>query len=332
LPAQLYILSPAVDLVAIIVVLFSALNISRQSITSYFQVRTLFIAVHVIFSIIVIFEFLRNFITSYNFLYVYTIVNTTLVLTDVSLLTLITHAIYKPPEGDKVIDIAKSITKQRRLFFLPFFLLYLGFAEVYLIFGQPFQPVTLNDIFNITRFSTVFDVEYLYVLLIVLLVFSIYPTGLLLVSRRHTKDRYVRRVLMILSVTWIGIGLILLVFNGFLIVEQIDATSVGYLLAAILFAVTAAQFKKSTVLSSFFEVRSPIKEKEVIPFAKKIERPAPSSSIYLFEIVPAFGSHDRLLEFVSKVVSEGYVPFVFTQRGSAVYQSLSRIENVRFFL
>ena len=253
-PSQLLV--PVILLVTLLITAMSSLYVYRQRTTEYPQVRNLLVMVHVFYMGVVALEFARNFVPvsgplTNPFLTVYTISNTSFVLADVLLLTLVAVAIYYRPNGKGMPDILKELGKhQTGATLLGVYVLYIAVAEGYLVAAQPFTPAPLRNIVGDMVISTQFDQQYLGMLLGILGVFILYPSYLLLAARRRTGDVQVRRAFAILPVAWVGIGIDLLIFNGFLLNPpiSIDASAIGYLFAAVAFSATAATFRRATLL------------------------------------------------------------------------------------
>ncbi len=105
-------------------------------------------------------------------------------------------------------------------------------TEAVLLIYQPFSIVVLPNLVGNYVYTQIFSSAYLDVLLAVLLVFILYPSTLLFLASRRTKDPTVRRALVVLPIAWIGIGLVILIFNGYLLtIEGVDDSAIAYLLA-----------------------------------------------------------------------------------------------------
>ena len=78
---------PTVDLGTLAVVLVSLYYVHRQSIVGYIDAKIVLVFVHVFFAGVMVFEFLRNFLSTPEFVAMHTVVSATLVLWDVILLS-----------------------------------------------------------------------------------------------------------------------------------------------------------------------------------------------------------------------------------------------------
>lgn len=327
---------PAIHVVTLLITGMSAAYVYKQRTIEYLQVRNLLVMVHVFYMGVVALELVRNFVTDPLFLTVYTMSNTSFVLADVVLLTLIAIAIYYRPTGKTVPDILRELAKhqiQATLFTI--YMVYIAFAEGFLLAFKPFVPQLIPNLLGRLVVATQFDNLYLDMLLGVLLVFLAYPSSLLIAARARTTDAEVRRAFAILPIAWVGIGLDLLIFNGYLLNVGLDYSAVGYLFAAAAFAVTAATFRRATLLSAFF-----------LPATAPTPTVAPAATFsgllglttdrivgkaFLLEVNPAVGYEESIRDLAMELSAQGHVVFAFTSRGSPVHNSLSGLENVRFF-
>ena len=133
---------------------------------------------------------------------------------------------------------------------------------------------------------------------------------------------------------WSGIGLDLVIFNGFLLSQGIDDVAIGYFFASIAFAITATIFRRASLLSGFFgpipgsQINTP-----VFPLSQSMG--IPSSSLigrtFLFEIDPSFSYELVVDDFAIEMLSNKALVFAFTSKRSPIYNSLSRIKGVRFY-
>jgi hypothetical protein len=340
-PSQLLV--PVIHLVTLLITGMSALYVYRQRTTEYPQVRNLLVMVHVFYMGVVSLEFARTFVPVNSpqtnaFLTVYTISNTTFVLADVLLLTLVAVAIYYRPNGKGMADILKELGKhQTGATLLGVYVLYIAVAEGYLVAAQPFTPAPLRNIVGDLVISTQFNQQYLAMLLGILAIFILYPSYLLLASRERTGDVQVRKAFAILPVAWVGIGIDLLIFNGFLLNPpiSIDASAIGYLFAAVAFSATAATFRRATLLSAFFQPG--IAATGITPPASSfsgrlgIDKTKTMGRVYLMEVDPSSKFEDPVSDFATELGSEQHVVFAFTAAGSPIHNALEGMANVRFF-
>ncbi len=341
------VLVPAIHAATLLITATSAIYVYRQKTTDYPQVRNLLVMVHIFYMGVVSLEFARTFVPAPPdplptftkfFLDVYTICNTSFVLADVFLLTLVAVAIYYRPNGQRLTDILKEVGRhQAGTTLLGIYALYILIAEGYLLVAHPFTPNPLVNIVGATVITTQFDQQYLAMLLGILLVFVVYPSGLLLAARRRTSDTQVRRAFTILPIAWAGIGIDLLVFNGFLLNPpfSIDASAIGYLFAAAAFSATAATFRRATLLSAFFQPGiatagiSPPKTTFSGRLGLKTEQTF--GRVFLVEVDPSSKFEEPIRDFAEELGSTQNLIFAFTAAGSPVYLALDKVANVRFF-
>jgi hypothetical protein len=326
---------PAIDLLTLIFTGISGYYVYRQNTTLYGEVKVLLIWVHIFFGGVMVLEFLRNYLTSSLFAAVYTILGTSFILWDVLLLTTVAAAVYLRPEGKGIRKLLRAIGKKRVVGDVYIAIMVYALAiDAYLAIFRPFTSVRVINIAGISVQSTSFSQAYLALILIVLLLFLTYPTTLFLNARSKTKDRQVRRALVLLPIVWGGIGLDLVIFNGFLLSQGIDDVAVGYLFASIAFATTATIFRRASLLSGFFgpvsgaQINTP-----VFPLSQTLGI-QPSTLIgrtFLFELDPSYNYEQVIDDFAVEMLSNKSLVFVFTSKRSPIYNSLSRIKGVRFY-
>ena len=347
------ILIPAIYVVTLLITATSALYVYRQKASDYPQVRNLLVMVHIFYMGVVAFELARDFVPppippvsqfTTAFLAIYTISNTTFVLADVLLLTLVAIAIYYRPNGRKIVDILREVGRHQlgaTLFVV--YVLYVLIAEGYLLAAQPWCSTSavasscphVYNLLGAQVVATEFNSQYLYMLLGILVVFLVYPTALFLAARRRTGDSQVRKAFAILPVVWIGIGVDLLVFDGYLLNAGLDATAVGYLFAAAAFSATAATFRRATVLSAFFQPG--IAPAAVPPpsttFSGRVglKPEATSGRVFLLEVEPSSNFEEPIRDLANELGSAQKILFAFTSAGSPVSAALTGLGNVRFF-
>jgi len=114
---------PSIHVITLLITATSAIYVYRQKTTEYSQVRNLLVMVHLFYMGIVSLEFVRTFVPAPAsppippgtgfFLDVYTISNTTFVLADVFLLTLVAVAIFYRPNGSRIGDILREVGKHQ---------------------------------------------------------------------------------------------------------------------------------------------------------------------------------------------------------------------------
>jgi hypothetical protein len=141
----------------------------------------------------------------------------------------------------------------------------------------------------------------------------------------------------VLPVAWTLIGLDLLVFNGYLLTIGIDASAVGYLIAATAFSASALTFRRATVLSGFFAPLSftttqprPTDQK-LFSLRVGLDPARLISKNMLLEVDPVMNYEETIRDFALEFTSEGYVIFAFTSKGSPIYNALSPNQGVRFY-
>ena len=80
--------------------------------------------------------------------------------------------------------------------------------------------------------------------------FAAFPSVLFIVARsKARKNNQARGALLLLPILWCVIGLDLVVVNGFILSQGLDAVAIGYLMAAIMFGLSARLFRRTSLLS-----------------------------------------------------------------------------------
>ena len=326
---------PAIDLIAIVLTGLSGYYVYLQNTTMYREVKNLLVYVHVLFEGVLVVELLRNFISTSFFMFIYTDFGTSFIVWDVLLLTIVAAAIYLRPSGNGIVGLVRNIFQKRPIAVpLSVFFAFIVFADAYLFIFNPYTLIKVENIVGIALVSTSFDSTYLLVVFTILMLFSVFSMTLLLLARARSKDPQVRRALLILPIVWISIGIDLVIFNGYLLTQGIDAVAIGYLLAALAFGVTATIFRRASLLSGFFETSQIAQTATPVhQFTKSLGIPEPSlfGKIFLFEVDPAFNYEKGVKDFVDELMSSGVVVFAFTWKGSPVYNALSKL-GVRFYV
>ncbi len=349
-PADLVV--PSIDLGALLVTGLSGYYVSRQSTTLYKEVKTLLLYVHVFFAGVLVLEFIRNFIPipavipptltpttlSVAFIDIYTILGTSFILWDVLLLMTVGAAVYLRPEGQGLRELLVSIIRQRiaGIVYIAVFAIVIG-SDIYLAFVLPFTISTPTNIAGVKVLSTQFDTSYVFLVLLVLLLFLTYPTSLFLLARQKTKDKAVRRALLLLPIVWSGIGVDLAVFNGIFLSLGYDYVAIGYFFAAIAFAVTATIFRRASLLSGFFSPMPSLQVKTsapTYPFSNelKIDPQTLIGRTFLFLTDPSTSYEKVVDDLAVELLSNKCYAFVFTSKRSPVQASLSKVKGVRYYI
>jgi hypothetical protein len=336
------VLYPLVQIITLEITALSAFYIYRQKLTAYRYTKGLLLAVHVLFSSVIVLEFLRtavyntaDFVSS-GFGFYYTIGGTGLVLADVVLLTLLAVTVYLVPSGIGHKSIIQLLWgKKIHVILFGAYTALIAFAGVYLVLETPFDVASVPSITGITVPISSFNTTYLVVLLVILVVFILYPSSLLVAASRKVKDPSVRGVLRILPVVWSGIGVDLLLFNGYFLSVAIDATPFGYLIASVAFGATALIFRRASLLTAFFEPVKPTgKFTAEFPFTQRlgVADSFLQGRTFLLETDPSIPYEQIVTDFARQSLSTIYTVYVFTAKGSPIYIALSKVDGVRFYI
>ena len=327
---------PAIQLVTMGITIVSAYFISRQQARTYGNTRDFLVLVHVFFLGVVILEFLRNYYSSPTYVTIYTEGATTFILIDVVLLTLVAASFYYRESASGGGSPLRGLLKRpfhASAFFS--FMAFLAFVEAFLLAYRPFTSSQITNIAGITLYDTVFEPTYVDLLFVVLLVFIIYPSVQLILSRKRTADKGVRRALLILPICWSAIGLEFLIFNGYLLIVGIDASSLGYIIGAAVFLVTARIFRQATTFATLFATTTAaVATAPASGFSSKIGAHVgfAHGRLLLLETSSATNYEGAVSDFVQEMKSEGSGAFVFTSKGSPVYNAVTKEPGVRIYV
>jgi hypothetical protein len=332
-----YLLYPLVHVITLEIVGLSAYYIYRQKITSYQYTKGLLLADYITFAGVIMFELLRTTLLSTDFIAVYTVGGTTLILAGVVFLTLLALAVYLVPSGIGSKSVLRLLWEKKVLVVLfATYTAFIVYSAVYLAVEQPFTSQFVPSVTGASVPTPVFSQYYLVLLLVVLLVFIFFPSSLLFLAARKVKDPAVRRVLYVLPIIWGGIGIDLLFFNGFLLSSNnVDATPFGYLIASVAFGASALVFRRASLLTAFFEpVRPTGKVTAEFPFTDSLSVPAAflQGKTVLLEADPSVPYERVVSDFVRQSISNNNTVYVFTSKGSPVFNALHPISGVRFYI
>jgi hypothetical protein len=333
-----------IEVVSLIVTVISGYYMYRQGTTSYTDARNIIVSVHAFFGATIALEIARTAFGNVLALQLYVVLGTIFILLCVELLTMLAWSVYLPTHRTGIRNLLSAIYLDSLHFFV--FVIgtsYIGCVIIYLVVGSPYSfqysPALTNQ----------FKPVFLALVFAVLIMFMTYPTTLFIGARRRTSLPNVKAALILLPIAWIGIGLDLIIFNA--LPTQgggIDLLPIGYLVAALGLAATSTIFRRASLLAGFFESRKTenYKEKEKIPKAqaqpsKALSRPFSkqlglvedtfSGRKFLLE-VDSSSSYERAVnDFATELANLDYSVFVFTTRGSPIYNSL-RSGQSRFYL
>ena len=332
-----YLLYPLVHIITLEITALSAYYIYRQKITAYQYTKSLLLAVHALFIGVVVFEFLRTSFLSVDFITTYTIGGTTLILADVVLLTLLAVAVFIVPGGIGNKSVARLLFQRKPILALfGAYTAFIVYASTYLVVETPFYGYPdASSLSGALVPITIFTNYYLEILLVVLAVFIVFPSALLVLAARKVRDPSVGRVLYVLPVIWSGIGLDLLYFNGYLLSNNFDATPFGYLIASVAFGISAFVFRRASLLTAFFEpVRPTGRAIAEFPFTERLGVPTAfiQARSLLLEADPSVPYEQAVGDLARQSVSTNSTVYVFTAKGSPIFNALHGTPGVRFYI
>ncbi len=342
-PLIIYTVTLAIELVSVFLVY-------RQRATAYPSVRTSLLSVYVISILILLLEYVRLFLqsptnpVSVSYMKIYAATGLSLLFLVVILLTLAALAIYlRPKQGGNFGDLFKDILNNKRegIIFFAYVALVLGTA-VYIDLFEPYTITPVHDLFKNQIYAVTYAPAAFALLAAILVFFLVYPVPLFFLTARKITNDQVKRNLMILPLCWIGIGVDLLLVEGYLSSLKISASPIVYLVWGGLFSITAVVFSNASTVSSFFDVsvRSSSTTATQVgasakPFSERLGRNqdlALLGNSILLEVDPSIKYEDAIKDFAAELMSNSYVVFVFTSRFSPIFSALSGLKEVRFYL
>ena len=325
--------SVSIGIFAFAVTGISLYFVSRQRPSQYPYLKGLLILVHAFFEVIIVLDILRNlFPGSASYIGVYSVLAPDLIYLDVVLLTVIAYSVYVRPGGRGAVPRLRSVfVRWPHGLILGAFVVFIALAEGYLTFFSPYTVVQLTSLGGVLVPSPRYNQTFLDLSLGTLAFFLAYPTILLVKSTSHVRDPGIRRRFFILPFCWLGIGAEVLVFNGYLVTIGYDFIALGYAIAGLLFGVTATIFRRASLLSTFFEP---------VPGVPMAGGPQPGEAggvldapmPVLLEVDPSANYETSVAGLARAKTSSGGLVYVFTSRGSPVYNGVSGIAGVRFYV
>jgi hypothetical protein len=336
--AVVSLVAPVVDLVTIVVVSIGVYFASRQELTRYRDAKPLLVLTWSAFLGVVIVQFASDTYYTVALSRIYTLIEIPLVFTGVAVLSMLSYVIYARHGEALLSDRIRAMFGPRNrisALLLIAFTAYLVFLAFYVLLFQPFTIVVLPDIFGSLTDSTVFDTNFLPMLVLVLIGYLGYACGHLLLAARNLPSRATARVLGIFALGWVVTGLSLFLVVGYSTSFGVDATALGFLIVAVSFSVSVNLFRRGSSLAGFFEpMRSVVPETH--PFTGRIAMGRASfrsgGGVMLLEVDPSSGYDDVVRDFAVEQVSNGSSLFVFTSRGKPVYEAIQQVQQARFFI
>jgi hypothetical protein len=328
LAAGVSIVNAAATIVAFVVTTASLYYVSRQQATERMYQKGLFICSYLTFDALFFLGLLRNF-PDPQILQAYGIIAPSCVLWGVVLLTFTAYTIYAKPQGRSTVDRMRSIYwRWPHGPILVGFVIFILVTDAYVVYYRPFSIVQLTSVDGVLVGFPAYNSTFLDVSLFVLAFFA-YPTALLLSEARRTKVASTRRTLTIFPLCWIGIGGSLLFFQGYLVTQGYDFVGVSYVIISIFFGVTALIFRRTSVLSSFYDPM--VFDLSPAPAAaetKAVDMFGPT----LLMVDPSTSFERTLADVARRKVSAGNLVYVFTSKESPVHHALSTTPGTRFYL
>ncbi|MBI2184620.1 MAG: hypothetical protein HYU39_06640 [Thaumarchaeota archaeon] len=317
----------------LIIIAVSVVMLFRQK-GSYFKpVRLFLISAYLLFSITLILEFLRDIFETDIVAFYYTQIGLSAVILANLALTVSAATLAQQPSI--VLSHFGFKSKRSLNWALLSYALFAAFLLASLWVTEPFTMSIAVRPYGDEVLTPMFHDWYSLGLVVLLFAFVAYPSRMMILRSRMIRSPIASRALMILPVSWSGVGGVLIVFNGYLRLLGIEAVDIGNLISAGLFSVTTYFFRRITLLESFFEepaVVLPVKPEQEGLFSSRLG--VSGSQILgkkmLLEFDPSSSFERIVKDFVYESLSASLLALVLTRRGSPVHLALEDQPQVRF--
>jgi hypothetical protein len=164
---------------------------------------------------------------------------------------------------------------------------------------------------------------------------------MLFLKAGHTfKQTELASVLNWFGVSWVGIGLTLIIFHGLLPALNVQMIEISHLFNLAFFGIIAYAFRKTTVLESLFErlytstypprPTSLIENKEAFSKALGLTHEQVVGKNILLEFDPT-SDYERVIEdFVDETLANTDPVAVFTSKGGTIHSALGNRSDIKF--
>jgi hypothetical protein len=330
------LLNPIIDLIALATILLSLRFALRQEVTRIFDAKIDLVLVHGLFACVLLLEFLRNFLSSPDFLTVYTLGATTFVMWIMVLLGSLAYVIYVRPSEPTFSGRTKALVTKRLFPHGMAISALVAFAistSAYALVWRPYEIISLKNWAGATVSIPQFDTGFVAAATAYLFVFLLYLTLQLVASIGSAADSSTKRAFATITIGWEVIAFEVLLFSGYLVGRGIDAVGIGNMISAGTLGISATVFRRSSTLSGLF---NPLKEIPTAtdPFTHSfgVEDRSLQEGTMLLEVDPSVNYERAARDFAVEQLSKGRPVFLFTSRGSPVWSLLRTVPEVRFLI
>lgn len=218
------------------------------------------------------------------------------------------------------------------------FMLYTAYTLFLIVVAwvvKPFIWITITRSPGDVVITAVFQDWYTLGITIIMLAFIAYPCRLMMLQSRRIRSPITSSALRLLSISWGGVGLVLLIFNVYLRLLSFVIRDLGVIISTVLFAVSMYVFRRTTLLESFFEdpTVAEIPKKDYGKLFSEhigVTYSQLSDKRMLLEFDPSVSYETIVKSFVIEALMESETVLVVTPRSSPVYQALADQPQVRF--
>jgi hypothetical protein len=333
-----YLLNPFFDLLAIVIILAATERLFHQELTRYRDSKLILLFVNVLFVVVASLELLRNLYPTFVVMSAYSYAAPILIICDSILLGSLAYVIYVQPRETTFRERLGAFLGKR---LWPHGVLLLSFTAynatviAFLLLTRPFQIVQRENLAGFPVSSTLYDSSFLAMLAVTAITFVAYPCVQLFRASAKSMVESARRSLRIITFGWMTIGFSLILINGYMVKLNVDASALGYLIVAICYSFPVVLFGRTTLLEEFFR---PVRPEGAIPLATPfstrlgLEGQVVQGEVALLEVSPSTEYENVVREFATEQISRGGALYIFTSRGSPVWNAISKVEGARVFV
>ncbi len=317
------------------IIIVSIILILRQKGSYFKSVQWLFLAAYLEFSFTVVLEFIRDIFEGELIGYYYTTIGVSAIIMANLMLTYSAITIYYGVNSNSIIKRTIGQVTWQRVLPLALYTFFALFLIATLWLFSPFHLEYLNRIYGDTAISPVFHDWFALGMLILEIMFIGYPSYLLLKKGQILKSSSIGRALPVLAIAWVGVGLVLLLFNGLLRTVNLEMVEVGNLISASLFIITMYYFRSTSLIESLFEapIVEQVSEKPLNPFSEKLGLIHSDilNKKMLFEIDTSSNYEGIIKNFIKESIAYSELIIIFTRKGSSLFNTTLGHPNLRFF-
>jgi len=326
----------ALDVFSLLMILFSAQSVLKQELTRLFDAKSLLLMVHVFFAGIFVLDIPRAFVSSPDFMGLYTIGVTSLAIWTAILMTALAYVVSVRPSERTFGERVRALFTTRLFphgIIIAVFTVYAMAIDLFVVLTRPYTLVPVVSWLGAATVLPEFGTTFLAMAAVLLAFFFVTSTTQFILAARRANNPSMRSTLAAFGGGWGVIAITIFVSRAYLVQAGLDAQGLGNLIIALVFGAFAVLFRRISALSSLFgPMKAPIIASEPSSEADLPTSASFSEDVMLLEVDPATNYEKAVLGFVREQLSKGKHAFVFTTKGSPVWMALHETPEVRFFL